>query len=429
MRRQLAVLVASTTSVIVIAFLIPLALLVRELAEDRAVAAATQEAQNASLLVGVLGPGPDLERAVGLVNQQSPWRTTVFLLDGTDVGVQAPRTAGVRDAFAGRAFAADTDAGYEVLQPVETGTGRAVVRTFVPDDELRSGVGRAWLLLAGLGGGLIIVALVVADRLARRIARPLGDLADATHRLGEGELDVRVDTAGPPEVVELGAVVNRLAGRIQTLLAAERELVADLSHRLRTPITALRLDTEALQNEGEAARLGADVDALERAVDEVIRHARRPMEADAAADAVDVVRERVAFWSALADDQDRPVHLALPPRPVMVGISPADLAAALDALIENALSYTPDETAVHVRLEASAAGGGVLVVEDEGAGLPDVEAVGRGSSGAGSTGLGLDIARRTAAASGGRLELGSGPAGGALVRMVLGPPERTNTAH
>jgi len=287
--------VASTTSVVVIAFLVPLALLVRELAEDRAVSAATQEAQSVSLLVGLLGAGPELDRAVDAATQRSRWQTTVFLRGGRSVGDPGVRTDGVREAFAGRAFAADVPAGYEVLQPVATTAGRAVVRTFVPDAELRSGVGRAWLVLAGLGVGLIAVALVVADRLARRIASPLGDLADATRQLGEGRLDVRVAAGGPPEVVELGGVVNRLAGRIQVLLAAERELIADLSHRLRTPITALRLDTEGLRNPDEAERLGGDVDSLERAVDEVIRHARRPAEVPAV-DAAVVVGERVRTW-------------------------------------------------------------------------------------------------------------------------------------
>lgn len=422
MRRQLAVLVASTTSVVVIAFLLPLALLVRELAEDRAVQAATQDAQNVALLVGVIGSGPRLDTAVQLVNQQSARRTTVFFTDGTVVGSPAQPSAVVDRAVRGLAFAAETDEGYEVLQPVATGQGRQVVRVLVPGDQLRAGVRQAWLVLAGLGTGLIAVALAVADRLAKRVTRPLGDLAHATHKLGEGRLDVRVDPVGPPEVVELATVVNLLAHRIQALLAAERELVADLSHRLRTPITALRLDSEGLRHVEEAQRLGTDVDALERAVDDVIRDARRPVDAAVAVDAVEVVRERVAFWSALADDQDRLMHLDVPASAQPVAVSRADLAAALDALLENTLSYTPDGTAVLVRLEPRDGGGAVLAVEDEGLGFADGVSLERGSSGVGSTGLGLDIARRTAAGSGGRLLLGRGAAGGASVRLELGPP-------
>ena len=422
MRRQLAVLVASTTSIVVIAFLLPLALLVRELAENRAVRDATQDAQNVALLVGVIGEGRRLGTAVELVNQQSPRRTTVFFNDGSEVGAPADRSAVVKQASRGLAFAAKTGEGYEVLQPVATAQGRQVVRVLVPSDQLTSGVRRAWLVLAGLGAVLIAVALAVADRLARRVTSPLRNLAQATHQLGEGRLDVRVDPVGPPEVVELATVVNLLAHRIQALLAAERELVADLSHRLRTPITALRLDSEGLRDPEEAQRLTADVDALERSVDDVIRDARRPVETDVAADAAQVVRERVAFWAALADDQGRPVHLDLPASAVSVAVSRSDLGAAVDALLENALSYTPDGSAVHVRLEPLDSGGAVLHVDDAGPGFPGDIAPGRGRSGGGSTGLGLDIARRTATESGGRLHIGRSDAGGAAIRLELGPP-------
>ena len=72
-------------------------------------------------------------------------------------------------------------------------------------------------------------------------------------RLGRGDLDARVEPGGPDEVREVGAALNRLAARISELLAREREEVADLSHRLRTPVTALRLDVESLP---EAARTG-----------------------------------------------------------------------------------------------------------------------------------------------------------------------------
>ena len=422
MRRQLAVLVASTTSVVVIAFLVPLALLVRELAEDRAVSAATQDAQNLALLVGVVGQGDRLDQVVDATNAGNTRSTTVFLSGGGSVGAEAERTGSVDRALDGLALAGDTEGGYEVLQPVETGQGRAVVRTLVPEDELRDGVTRTWLVLLGLGAALIVVALVVADRLARRIAQPLQDLAEATHQLGEGNLDTRVEPVGPPEVVELGTVVNRLAGRIRDLLAAERELVADLSHRLRTPITALRLDSEGLRDPAEAERVAADVDALERAVDDVIRTARRQVGAEATVDAAPVVRERVAFWAALADDQGRPVHLDVAPGVLSVRVAGPDLAAAVDALVENALSHTPEGTPVHVRLVGRVGGGAVLEVEDEGPGMPAGAGVQRGASGGDSTGLGLDIASRTAEASGGRLEITRGAAGGALVRMELGPP-------
>ena len=136
-----------------------------------------------------------------------------------------------------------------------------------------------------------------------------------------------------------------------------------------------------------------------------------------------MVEDRVAFWRALAEDQGREVALALPAERVDVRASAADLEAALDALLGNVIAHTPEATRFHVSLEGAADGGGVLVVADEGPGFADgVAALGRGESLAGSTGLGLDIARRTAVASGGDIRLGRSAGGGAAVTMRLGPP-------
>jgi signal transduction histidine kinase len=422
MRRQLAVLVAATTSLVVIAFLVPLGLLVPDFAENRVIKDATRDAQTVALLVGVLGDDARLDTTIALFNQRSSRRITVFLDNGDTIGAPADLSSTVERAVNGLALSGATGDGYEVLQPVTTPEGRYVVRVLVPQEDLRTGVWRARLILAGLGLALLIVAMVAADRVARRVAKPLGALADATHQIGEGRLDVEVEAVGPPEVVELATVVNRLSRRIQALLAAERELVADLSHRLRTPITALRLDSEGLRDPDEARRLGDDVDMLERAVDDIIREARRPTAPDQAVDSAAIVRQRVSFWSALAEDQGRAIHLDTPALPVPVSVTGPDLSAALDALLQNALSYTPEGAAVHVRLEPRDAGGGILTVEDEGTGFDDVTGVERGSSGTGSTGLGLDIARRTAVASGGQMVLDRAVGGGASVRLELGPP-------
>src|SRR6185369_6267128 len=140
-------------------------------------------------------------------------------------------------------------------------------------------------------------------------------------------------------------------------------------------------------------RLEAAVDALHRLVDEVIRTARRPVREGAApaADLVAVAADRVAFWSALAQDAGRPLRSALPAGPILVRASEADLAAALDALLENVFSHTPDGTPMLVEVVRLRDGGGRVVISDGGPGLNAVPA-GRGVSAAGSTGLGMDIA-------------------------------------
>ena len=188
----------------------------------------------------------------------------------------------------------------------------AVVRVMVPNSVLGRGVAAAWAVEAALGFTLVASAVFVADRLARTIVRPVDALADAAGRLGEGDLSVRIRPEGPPEVKQVAEAFNRLGDRVGELLEAERELVADLSHRLRTPLTVLRLDAEGLADHEEARRMGDDIDELERAVTGVIRQARRPVQQDIMApesDAAKVAEDRLAFWAPLAEDQERPFEL------------------------------------------------------------------------------------------------------------------------
>jgi signal transduction histidine kinase len=221
----------------------------------------------------------------------------------------------------------------------------------------------------------------------------------------------------------MATALNRLADRVGRLLASERDAVADLSHRLRTPVTALRLDTELIQEPEVAERLRGHITQLERTVDAIVHDARRPTRSDAAGscDAAKVVRERVAFWSALAEEQERPLRTAVPEdRQLMARVNASDLADVVDVLLDNVFAHTDDGVPLEVWVVPRADGAVVLTVEDGGTGLPAGDIVSRGNSGAGSTGLGLDIARRTALASGGWLELGQSRLGGALVRVVLG---------
>jgi signal transduction histidine kinase len=227
-------------------------------------------------------------------------------------------------------------------------------------------------------------------------------------------------------VRQVSAGLNLLAGRITELLAQERATVADLSHRLRTPLTALRVDLETLVDPLARDRLMADLDAVDRTVDEVIREADRPVRQGVAVacDAAGVVSGRLAFWTMVADEQRRRIRVSIAPGPVAVRLSDRDLSACVDALIGNVFAHTPVGTGFDIRLVAAPGGGGCLVVADEGPGIP-VDAVQRGASGGGSTGLGLDIVARTAAASGGALRLGMSAAGGAEVSMDMGPPAPT----
>jgi signal transduction histidine kinase len=408
-RARLTLLVAATTVLVLLAFLVPIGLLLRQVAQDRALSQADDVVRTIVPLAG------DDVGTLRLVVTAQDVPVTVFLPDGTTVGAPATATPAVRLASAGnQALTVVTGAGRELVVPVVGRNGTSVVRTVVTDAELSRGVTRSWLTLSGLGVALLLLGLVVADRLARTITAPITELSEVSHRLASAELTARAVPAGPPELREVAGALNHLAGRIQDLLAAERERVADLSHRLRTPLTALRLEAESLRDADEAARVAAAADGVARAVTAVIQQARREVTAQpASCDATAVVGDRVAFWRVLAEDTGRAVSESLPDGPVPVAVAADDLAAALDALLGNVFAHTPDGSPFSITLAARPAGGAILTVADEGPGMP-ASAGERGASGGDSTGLGLDIARQVATSF--RI---AGGAGGAVVVLEI----------
>lgn len=204
-------------------------------------------------------------------------------------------------------------------------------------------------------------------------------------------------------------------------------MAADLSHRLRTPLTVLRLNAASLGDGPAAEQTRAAVEQLEREVDTIIRTAReaKPQTAvagpGAGCDAAEVVRERMAFWSALAEDEGRKWRVAGVERPVRIPVARADLAAALDALLGNVFRHTAEGTAFAVDVH-NGEDAVIVLVSDAGPGIADPEAAmarGRGSGSDGSTGLGLDIVRRLAESTGGDVRLGSSVLGGTEVRIWI----------
>ena len=197
---------------------------------------------------------------------------------------------------------------------------------------------------------------MVVDRLGRSFVQPIRQLADHTQALGRpGPTAPTPVIDGPPEVQELASAVDRLVGRIQLLLARERESVADLSHRLRTPVTALRLRVEGVTDTDLRDRLSSDLDALQATVDEIVREARRSEREglDPQTDAVAVVAERVRHWEALAEDQGRAYAMDLATTGPLLRASRADLEALVDVLLDNVFSHTADDAAVRITLTAT----------------------------------------------------------------------------
>ncbi len=404
MRRRISWLVLATTSAVVASFVIPLCLLVRTLAEDRAMAMADQEARNVAILVAGVNPNNALRRLVSDLDQRSPPQTVVVTSTGQVIGGSAEIATDpeVVRAANGAAFTVVDDAGGRVLLPVVMGDGTAVVRSEVTTEQLTEGVTRAWTGILALGFVLMVGAWLMAAGLGRRISEPLREVAAVAHSLREGNLGARAEVSGTEETQELAQALNGLAERTGELLVAERGVVADLSHRLRTPVTALRLDAEQVDQPEIAARLQDHVAALQRTVDAIVKEARRPVRTDltASCEAARTVRDRVGFWSALADDQGRQLTVRTPTSAVPVPLSADDLADVVDVLIDNVFSHTPEATAFEVTLDV-VDHEAVLAVTDSG---PGVDPTRRRP---GSTGLGLDIVQRTARSVGGSSHVSS----------------------
>ena len=220
--------------------------------------------------------------------------------------------------------------------------------------------------------------------------------------------------------MELGEALNGLAVRIEELLIIEREAVRELAHRLRTPVTALRLETEGVPDEVSRAELGRLIGLLQTTIDDLVREARRPVREDlpAACDAVEVTAARVAYWTPLAEDQGRSFQVSLPAQPVRVALGAADLGDLVDICIDNVFAHTGEEVGLSISLTTQGSSA-LLVVADEGPGFAPTPDKPR----QGSSGFGLQIIQRVLAKVGGSLR--TSPQGEAGGRVELSLPLRS----
>lgn len=436
MRWALVKVSLAVTTMVVVAFAVPLGLVIREMARDRAFSNAEREAAAVAPALSITTDRDQLERVVASAGSDAAMAVHIPASDGGEALDLGERRATAEDIAAvrtlGRASTSAVSGGSTLLQPVALSTGEiAVVEVFVPESEVTNGVGTAWAVLAGVGVALILGSVAVADRLGVRMVRPAQRLVEGAHELGEGKLGARVREEGPTELRLAAVAFNSMADQVVQLLANERELAADLSHRLRTPLTVLRLNAASLGDGPAAEQTRAAVEQLEREVDTIIRTARDAKPQTAAAgpaagpgagcDAAEVVRERMAFWSALAEDEGRKWRMAGADRPVRIPVARADLAAALDALLGNVFRHTAEGTAFAVDVH-NGEDAVIVLVSDAGPGIADPEAAmarGRGSGSDGSTGLGLDIVRRLAEGTGGDVRIGSSVLGGTEVRIWI----------
>ena len=412
MRRRLAWVFVALAVMLVVGFLVPLGLSLRSQAELRSLAAAQSDARGvatalaASARATSRNPGAiDVQFVLDSFGSED---LAVFLPDGTRLGDGYTPENAVDLADDG-AIVARIDGGVLAVVPVtfQTSGARLVVTAFVSNADLQEGVATSWLILAVLGLIVVLGAVPLADRLAASIVKPVRELSDTAHRWAGGDLEARVVPDGPEEVAESGRAFNQLVERLAELLAAERERVADLSHRLRTPIAALRLQADSVVDPVAREGLISDIVHLEGEVTALIEDVRRTgSDESTICDLGACIGKRMGFWRVVASAQQRTVDIDLETgSPVLVDLPAAEVLSILDNLVQNVLTHT----VVGVGFTVSVSGGPPrLTISDEGDGLPSADVFDRGSGSGQGSGLGLDIVRRLAEQSGGEVAVGEG---------------------
>jgi two-component system sensor histidine kinase MprB len=320
-------------------------------------------------------------------------------IDGLHVRVLTVPVQGLGEVQLGRS-----------LQDVDTALGRLRIVL-------------ALLVIAGIG-----FAAALARVFARPVIRPISELTrTAEHIEATGDLGRRIGAHGSDEVGRMAQRFDAMLDRVQASHATQQRLVADASHALRTPVTALRTNTEVLLagaelEEGERRALLRDMagesEQLSALVGDLIDLAR--------GDAGDGPVEDVALDTTVADAVARApasdVRFALDLAPCVVRADPERLGRAVANLLDNAVAYSPPGGVIEVSVRD-----GTLSVRDHGAGVDNAELPQlfdrffRGASERGhrGSGLGLALVRQLAERCGGSVDAENAPDGGLVVRLSL----------
>jgi signal transduction histidine kinase len=279
--------------------------------------------------------------------------------------------------------------------------------------EMDPGTAHVWLL--GLSLSLLLGVVLTTQRVLEKLLRPLRDLNDGVTRLGDGDLAVKVPQTTRDEFGTLTDAFNRMAARVREMIVTRDQLLIDVSHELRSPLTRMKVALELMPDNGQKARLAADVAEMERMISGLLELERLRAGKGVTLvrqDIVPIVREVVACYESRAPG----VELALDGvSEVVLDVDAEQLRTVMRNLLENAVKYSlPDSRAI--RVSVSRENGGAMVrVADDGVGIPVEDAerifepffrVDRSrSKESGGYGLGLSICKRVMEAHGGSVAL------------------------
>jgi signal transduction histidine kinase len=334
-----------------------------------------------------------------------------------------------------------TDLLYVAVPISSGGEVHGAVRLTMDKAQTNAVVRRYWFGLFGVAVVVLVAITGIGWALARTVTRPLRDLDAAAARFATGDLAPSApDPSAPAEITVLGETMNTMARRLDRLLSEQREFVADASHQLRTPLTALRLRLENLQDAADDPQdqdeLGAALEETERLgslVEGLLRLARaEEAGGTATVDLAGLAADRVDTWSAMAGAAGVTLDLEAPGGAVDAVAVTSGVEQILDNLIDNAVGVSAEGTRVLVRVTRGRSAH-ELTVQDQGPGLSDelkeraLDRFWRADRSTPGTGLGLPIAAALARASGGSLELHDAPQGGLAVVVSLPAVLKSNS--
>lgn len=320
---------------------------------------------------------------------------------------------------------------YVAVPVASSGNVHGALRLTLDTDEVDARIRRFWWGLAATAGVVLSAITIVGWLIARSVTQPLRRLGAMAERFGSGDLTVGADDVrGPPEIRSLAGTMSTMAARLASMIRRQQDFVADASHQLRTPLTALRLRLENLQAGAGDAEEAAQV---ELAIDETARMATlvgdllRLARADRRDPLVEVdlagaVADRIDTWSAVADASALSLDLRGERAHLGVWAMGGAVEQVLDNVLDNAISHSPADSTVTVTVERGS-GQHRVVVADEGPGLSDEDKARatrrfwRGDQSRPGTGLGLAVVEGLLEASGGSLELRDAASGGLEVVM------------
>ncbi len=252
-----------------------------------------------------------------------------------------------------------------ILVPVRNASGLlGVLAVARSDDGLRQSIAHRWTTII-IGGVLaVLAALAISILLARWVGKPLQRLGRVAADLGAGDLKIRAKAiGGPSEVQELAATFDAMAGRIQSLVDSQRRFLADVSHQIRTPLTAMLLRLELLEQDvddataEEITRTLVEVRRVSRMVDGLLAVSRAE-HAPASRQPIDlagVAKERCLIWQPVATASGITLTCDVD-GDVVLSSTPGHLEQILDNLFANAIEATSPGGRINIRSQVGRVG-------------------------------------------------------------------------